>query len=122
VSGVASPLIVVQREKTLELTVERLARLIAEEEASAVVVGLPIHLDGSEGSSSKAARKFAHALANFIAVPVMLHDERLTTVSADRAMLDAGLRAEERRRHVDKIAAAIMLQSWLDAGAPGDAI
>ena len=111
-----------QREKSLELTVERLAKLISEEEATAVVVGLPLHLDGSEGSSSKAARKFARALANFVAVPVMLHDERLTTVTADRAMLDAGLRAEERRRHVDKIAAAIMLQSWIDAGANGDAI
>lgn len=122
VSGVASPLVVVQREKTLELTVERLATLIAEEEVTAVVIGLPLHLDGSEGSSSKAARKFARALANFVSVPVMLHDERLTTVTADRAMLDAGLRAEERRRHVDKIAAAIMLQSWLDAGATGDAI
>jgi putative Holliday junction resolvase len=122
VSGVASPLAVIQREKTLELTVERLATLIIEEEVTAVVIGLPLHLDGSEGSSSKAARKFARALANFVSVPVMLHDERLTTVTADRAMLDAGLRAEERRRHVDKIAAAIMLQSWLDAGATGDAI
>ena len=111
-----------QREKSLELTVERLAKLISEEEATAVVVGLPLHLDGSEGSSSKAARKFARTLANFVSVPVMLHDERLTTVTADRAMLDAGLRAEERRRHVDKIAAAIMLQSWIDAGATGDAI
>lgn len=122
VAGVASPLTVIQREKTPELTVERLAKLIADEEATAVVVGLPLHLDGSEGPSSKAARKFAGALANFISVPVMLHDERLTTVTADRAMLDAGLRAEERRRHVDKIAAAIMLQSWIDAGATGDAI
>lgn len=122
VSGVASPLAVIQREKTLELTVERLATLIIEEEVTAVVIGLPLHLDGSEGSSAKAARKFARALANFVSVPVMLHDERLTTVTADRAMLDAGLRAEERRRHVDKIAAAIMLQSWLDAGATGDAI
>ena len=53
VSGVASPLTVVQREKSLELTVERLAKLISEEEATAVVVGLPLHLDGSEGSSSR---------------------------------------------------------------------
>lgn len=122
VSGVASPLTVIHREKTLEQTLERFAMLIAEEEVAGVVVGLPLHLDGSEGSSSKAARKFARTLANFVSVPVMLHDERLTTVTADRAMLDAGLRAEERRRHVDKIAAAIMLQSWLDAGATGDAI
>ena len=95
---------------------------LVEPSPEAVVVGLPLHLDGSEGASSKAARKFARTLANFVAVPVMLHDERLTTVTADRAMLDAGLRAEERRRHVDKIAAAIMLQSWIDAGATGDAI
>ena len=122
VSGVASPLTVIHREKTLEQTLERFAMLIAEEEVAGVVVGLPLHLDGSEGSSSKAARKFARTLANFVSVPVMLHDERLTTVTADRAMLEAGLRAEERRRHVDKIAAAIMLQSWLDAGATGDAI
>jgi len=50
-------------------------------------------------------------------VPIEMHDERLTTVSADRSMLDAGMNAVERRQVVDKVAAAIMLQSWLDARA-----
>jgi putative Holliday junction resolvase len=119
---VASPLTVIERGRSLEEAVRRIASLIAEEEAEAVVVGLPIRLDGTEGPAARAAREVARQLARFTDVPVEFHDERFTTVTADRAMMEAGLRAEERRRSVDKIAAAVMLQSWLDglAGRGGD--
>ena len=86
-----------------------------EREVDRVVVGLPLNMDGSEGPAAKRARTEAERLATVVGVPVEMHDERRTTVSADRSMLDAGLNAIERRQRVDKVAAAIMLQSWLDA-------
>ena len=116
VSGVAGPLTVVERGRSRDDDMGRLARLVVEEDAAAVVVGLPVGLDGREGPAARAARTLAAALARFTTVPIVLHDERLTTVTADRVLLDAGLRAPERRQVVDKVAAAVMLQSWLDAG------
>ncbi|HZX55926.1 MAG TPA: Holliday junction resolvase RuvX, partial [Ilumatobacteraceae bacterium] len=60
----------------------------------------------------------AAALATVVSVPVVTFDERRTTVTADQAMMEAKMRAQARRRIVDKIAAAVMLQNWLDAGGP----
>jgi putative Holliday junction resolvase len=74
-------------------------------------------MDGSHGASARAAIADARRLATVVGVPVELHDERRTTVSAERSMFDAGLDAVARRQRVDKVAAAIMLQSWLDARA-----
>jgi putative Holliday junction resolvase len=115
VGSVASPLTVIERGRSLDEALRRLSDLIAEEEVERVVMGLPIGLDGTEGAAARAARDVARRLARFTTVPVEFHDERLTTVTADRAMLAAGLRAEERRLAVDKVAAAVMLQSWLDS-------
>ena len=88
-----------------------------EEEVEIVVVGLPINMDGSQGASAKAAIADARRLATVVDVPIEMHDERRTTVTAERSMRDAGLDGVERRQRVDKVAAAIMLQSWLDARA-----
>lgn len=118
VSGVAGPLTVIERSRSRDEDLRRIARLIADEEAQVVVIGLPVGLDGREGAAARAARTLASALARFTDVPIELHDERLTTVTADRVLLDAGLRAPERRQVVDKVAAAVMLQSWLDARTP----
>jgi putative Holliday junction resolvase len=74
-------------------------------------------MDGSMSRAAKAATFEARRLATLVDVPVEMHDERLTTASADRSMLDAGMNAQRRRQVVDKVAAAIMLQSWLDARA-----
>jgi putative Holliday junction resolvase len=112
---IASPLTVLARSRSLEYDLQELARVARAEEAEVVVVGLPLGLDGSHGAAAKAATVLANRLSTVVDVPIELHDERLTTVSADRAMLDAGLDARERRQRVDKVAAAIMLQSWLDA-------
>lgn len=114
VSGVAGPLTVVQRSRSRDDDLRRIAALVVEEEAELVVIGLPIGLDGREGPAARAARSLAASLARFTDVPIVLHDERLTTVTADRVLLDAGLRAPERRQVVDKVAAAVMLQSYLD--------
>jgi len=113
---VATPLTVVQRGRTQRVDHEAIARLVVEEEAETIVVGLPLNMDGSEGRAAVGVRSEAARLATVVNVPVVLHDERLTTVEADRALLEARMKAQARRRVVDKVAAAVMLQSWLDSG------
>lgn len=113
---VATPLTVVLRGRTQRIDHEAIARLVVEEDVETVVVGLPLNMDGSEGRAAEGARSEAVRLATVVKVPVVLHDERLTTVAADRALLEARLNAQARRRVVDKVAAAVMLQSWLDSG------
>ena len=115
--SIASPLLVLTRSRSKEHDLHEIARIATAEEAEVIVVGLPLNMDGSTGSSARAATGLARRLATVVDVPVEMHDERLTTVTADRSMLDAGLDAVERRQRVDKVAAAIMLQSWLDARA-----
>jgi len=115
---IASPLQVLQRSGSIKRDHEAIAKLVIEEEADIVVVGLPLNMSGSSGPAAQAAIDEAAALATVVAVPVVTFDERRTTVTADRAMMEANMRAQARRRIVDKIAAAVMLQNWLDAGGP----
>ena len=114
---IASPLTVVHRSGSVTRDHQAIAALVAEEEAEIVVVGLPLNMDGSLGPAAKAAMAEAEALASVVAVPVVTFDERRTTVTAQRMMIDARLRAEARRRIVDKVAAAVILQNWLDTQA-----
>ncbi len=114
---IASPLLVLQRSRSKQHDLHELARIAHDEEVDVIVVGLPLNMDGSHGTSAKAAVAEARRLATLVRVPVEMHDERLTTVTAERSMMDAGLDAIERRKRVDKVAAAIMLQSWLDRRA-----
>ncbi|HWS48070.1 MAG TPA: Holliday junction resolvase RuvX [Acidimicrobiia bacterium] len=88
--------------------------------ATTIVVGLPLSLDGRAGPAARAALaeiEALHALAGS-GIDVVAYDERLTTVTAERALREARMRREARRRVVDKVAAAVMLQSWLDSGEP----
>jgi putative Holliday junction resolvase len=112
---IASPLTVLARSKSRRHDLHEIARIAREEEAEVIVVGLPLNMDGSRGASAKAAVAEAERLATVIDVPVELHDERLTSVTAERSMMEAGLDARKRRGKVDQVAAAVMLQSWLDA-------
>jgi putative holliday junction resolvase len=111
---IASPLLVLQRTGSVAEDHRRIAALVAEEEAERVVVGLPLSLDGSMGPAAKGAVAEAEALGTVVPVPVETYDERLTTVTADNALREANMRAQARRRLVDKVAAAVMLQAWLD--------
>ena len=81
----------------------------------AFVVGLPLSLSGQDGPAARAARKEVAALATVVAVPVETYDERFTTVTAERALAEGGVRGAARRQVVDKVAAAVILQSWLDS-------
>ena len=114
---IASPLMVLHRSKSKQHDLHELARIARDEEAEVIVIGLPLNMDGSQGKSAKAAIAEGRRLATLVDVPIEMHDERLTTATADRSMLDAGMNAIERRKVVDKVAAAIMLQSWLDSRA-----
>lgn len=80
-----------------------------------IVVGLPLGLDGREGASARRARRFAERLEKASGLPIVLWDERMTTVAAERALGEAGVRARDRRAIVDRVAATLMLQSYLDA-------
>ena len=115
---IASPLQVLQRSGSVRRDHQAIAELVIEEEADVVVVGLPLNMNGSTGPAARAAIDEAAALATVVGVPVVTFDERRTTVTADQAMIEANMRAQARRRIVDKIAAAVMLQNWLDAGGP----
>ena len=111
---VASPYEVVQRTGDRERDHRRLAELVEEAEAVVVVVGLPLSMDGSVGRAAQADLEEADDLRSVLAVPVETFYERLTTVSADRSLMQMKMKADARRRVVDKVAAAVMLQAWLD--------
>jgi len=96
----------------------RLAALCHERAIGEVIVGLPRHMNGDEGEAAQKARAFAGRLRTAVSCPVILWDERLTTVMARNALLEGGVRREKRRGVVDKIAAQILLQHYLDSQAP----
>ncbi|MEM9037716.1 MAG: Holliday junction resolvase RuvX [Actinomycetota bacterium] len=92
----------------------RVVDLVTEWEAEVVVVGHPLSLDGTEGPAARAARVEADELATMVGVPVELHDERLTTVTAHQTLKELDMSGAARRQVVDQVAAAVLLQSWLD--------
>lgn len=116
---VASPHSVLQRTGSHRSDHRAIAAVIAEYEADLVVVGLPRSMDGSLGPAATAALAEVDELATAVAVPVETVDERLTTVTADRVLRASNVKGDARRRVVDKVAAAILLQTWLD-GRPDD--
>lgn len=93
----------------------RLAEIVDEVQAGLVVVGLPLSMDGSEGRAARKARIEVEQLAANVGVPVEVWDERLSTVSAHRVLAEGNLDERARRKVVDKVAAAVILQAWLDA-------
>lgn len=117
---IATPYTVLLRCGSMGGDHRNIAKMVVEEEAEAVIVGLPLNMDGSEGKAAQAARVEAARMATVVGVPVHVHDERLTTVEADRVLMEQRMNAQARRRVVDKVAAAVMLQSWLDTQAHQD--
>ena len=110
---IASPHSVIDRRA--DDVAETLQSVIAEYDVERIVVGLPLHLSGDEGASAQAARAFADTLAEETGLPVALQDERFTTVTAEGALLEGGVRRRQRREVRDKVAAAVMLQGYLDS-------
>ena len=99
--------------------VKAIADLVHGHGVTLVVIGHPLHLSGEAGERAHHAERFAEALDAFLDVPVLLQDERLSSVEADRALREAGASGRERRRTVDRSAATVILQAWLDAAGAG---
>ena len=89
-------------------------QLVEEGHVDAVVVGLPLHLNGSSGAGAEAAREFAANLRKYVRVPVIEFDERLSTVEAERMLIHADVSRKKRRQVVDGVAAGVILQAYLD--------
>ena len=90
------------------------AQYAQKEDADAFVVGLPKNMDGTEGPRAQVTREFGELLERTSGLPVIYVDERLTTVSAERMLIDADVRRDKRKKVIDKVAATIILQSYLD--------
>jgi len=120
---VASPHEVLTRAKDADTDRRAIVAMAREEGAATIVVGLPLSLSGEDGPAAVAARAEVEALRLVAGadIEVVLHDERFTTVVAERVLIEAKMRRDARRRVVDKVAAAVMLQSWLDGARSRDA-
>lgn len=110
---IASPLAVIDARQTLGDGMP-LRRILEDYEVDAVVVGLPLSLDGSEGPQAKRVRDVVARLARFLPCEVIYVDERLSSTEAHRRMGEAGLDSRGQRQLVDKVAAALLLQTYLD--------
>jgi putative pre-16S rRNA nuclease len=100
--------------RALDRDLSPLLAIVREHGVATIVVGHPLLLSGKPGASAQDASRFAESLAPQVEIPVVLWDERLTTVQAERALREGGVRGPKRREVVDAAAAAVMLQSWLD--------
>lgn len=103
-----------EREDKLRQTLARLEEIIKECEVDRIVLGYPKNMNNTEGVRCEKTMAFKEMLERRTGLPVILWDERLTTVEADRAMMEGGIRRENRKQYVDKLAAVFILQSYLD--------
>jgi putative pre-16S rRNA nuclease len=115
---IATPHTVIERSEDESDDHKAIAELVIELDVERVVVGLPVSMSGGMGPAARAAAAEAQALGETLPVPVETFDERLTTVAADRLLLAGRVRGGARRRVVDKIAAAVLLQGWLEGKRP----
>jgi putative Holliday junction resolvase len=113
---VASPYEVLLRSGDRDADNAMILLAARDADATTIVVGLPLSLSGKAGPAAKQAQKDVDALRALAKgeFEIVLHDERLTTVTAERALMEARMNREARKRVVDKVAAAVMLQSWLE--------
>jgi putative holliday junction resolvase len=117
-----SLLLTAQGRPTLRRTswksdVEHLRRVVEEDDVQRIIVGNPLHMWGQESLQSQKIARFATKLSKTLGLPVILWDERLTSVAAEQHLEEAGLKWRDRKKHVDKIAAMFILQDYLDRQA-----
>lgn len=103
-----------KQENKLRQTLARIEDLITEYEVEKIVLGFPKNMNDTVGERAEKSLEFQEMLERRTGLPVVMWDERLTTVSADRVMMEAGIRRENRKEYVDSIAAALILQGYLD--------
>jgi putative Holliday junction resolvase len=110
---IAQPLEYIPAEPFADF-LKRLKQLLAEKEVDVILLGLPRNMDGSYGPAAQKVEAFAAVLKSAITVPIKLWDERLTSTMANRILIAGHVRRDKRKEKVDKMAAAILLQSYLD--------
>ncbi len=110
---IASPLETIRREK-FSIDVQKLGALATAHDIFALVIGLPLNMDGTEGPRSQATRGFVRNLSTYVALPVIFQDERLSTAAVTRTLIEQDASRAKRAQVVDKMAAAYILQSALD--------
>lgn len=104
----------VQR-KSLEADLAAIMAICRENDVERLVVGLPLNMDGSEGPRAEICRRFGDRLSERSGLPVEYWDERLTTAQAERVLLEADLSRRKRKKVIDRLAAQVILQAWMDA-------
>lgn len=97
--------------------IARVKTLVKEKEVELILVGMPRNMDGSYGPAAQRVREFVIALKEAVPMPIRTWDERLTSVTANRLLTEGNVRGEDRKAKVDKVAAAVLLQSYLDSAA-----
>ena len=107
-----------EQEDKLRRTLARIEAIVKEYGAERLVVGLPLNMNGTLGQRGEKAVRFMERLSARLPLTVIAWDERLTTMQAERILMDGGVRRENRKEHLDELAAVLILQSYLDAGAP----
>ena len=95
---------------------EKVVELVKEHEAKELVVGLPLNMNGSEGPKAKEVISLVDSLKQKVSVPVKMWDERLTTMAVEKELIRADVSRRKRKKVVDKLAAQLILQSYLDSG------
>lgn len=112
----AQPIETVERERTNKLrkTYQRIEALIADYEVEKIVLGRPLNMNGTEGDRVELTEAFAEELSRRTGLEIIWMDERLTTVEANRILEETGVAHSARKEHIDKMAAAIILQTYLD--------
>lgn len=112
----AQPLEVIQRkeENKLRRTFARIEELVKEYDVKRIVVGLPKNMDDTEGESAAKCRDFAANVSRRTGIETVLWDERLSSVSANDILIESGVRREDKKKYIDKIAASIILRDYLD--------
>ena len=111
----ASSFEVIRRPNEIDLksTIERIVEIINEQNVEKIVLGLPKNMNNTEGESSEKVRKFKEKLEKVISIPVVLWDERLTTVESHNMMIEAGMNWRKRKEVVDKVAAYSILENFM---------
>jgi putative Holliday junction resolvase len=110
----ASPLTTLRAEPR-ERALNEIAALVQRHEVAEVVVGLPLTLSGEIGPQAHVIQLFVERLKGVLTAPIHMFDERLTTIAAERMMVDLGMKAEQRKARIDEVAASIILQDFLDS-------
>ena len=108
---IASPLTVIQGQKDL---IQKISAIIENENVEAVVLGLPLNMDGSEGPQAELALKFGKQLQKRLKIPVLLHDERLSSFGAEEKLTSAQYTRKKKKKRIDAVAAAEILASFLE--------